>query len=180
LARFVRGILIFLSAIMVMGLIVLAVSSRGSFGKEPKPIDGTASHLRLEKSERRLTLYDGDRMLKGYRVALGFAPEGPKTRQGDGRTPEGRYVIDFKNAKSKFHLSLRISYPDEDDRARAEGQGLEPGGDIYIHGLPKGTTLLNGLHTLRDWTLGCIAVTNPEIEEIWRAVPVGTPIEIVP
>lgn len=141
---------------------------------------GVADRVVVEKAARTLTLYRDGKALKSYRVALGFAPEGAKERQGDGRTPEGQYIIDQRNPKSAFHRSLHISYPDTSDRARAAAAGVDPGGDIFIHGLPNGFGYLGAVLNLRDWTLGCIAVTNAEIEEIWAAVPAGTPIEIKP
>ena len=125
-------------------------------------------------------LMNKEKVLKTYRVALGGQPKGPKTREGDGKTPEGRYVIDRRNAKSRFHLALHISYPNTSDVDNARKLGVPPGGDIIIHGLPNGFGWMGALHTKWDWTDGCIAVTNAEIEEIWRAVPDGTPIEIRP
>ena len=99
---------------------------------------------------------------------------------GDGRTPEGAYAIDFKNARSRFHLALRISYPNAADRASAQRRGVPPGGDIMIHGLPNGLGWLAGLHLWRDWTDGCVAVTDAQIGEIWPLVDVGTTVEIKP
>ncbi|MBL8672663.1 MAG: L,D-transpeptidase family protein [Alphaproteobacteria bacterium] len=133
------------------------------------------------KSERRLYLMQGFRPIKGYDVALGFAPIGHKERQGDGRTPEGLYTIDAKNPASQFHLSLRVSYPGGTDVARARRFRESPGGDIMIHGLPN-TDERNVArhHPFWDWTWGCIAVTNEEIREIWDVVQVGTTIEILP
>jgi murein L,D-transpeptidase YafK len=132
-----------------------------------------ADEIRVDKSERRMELLRKGKMLRTYRVFLGDVPVGHKTQHGDERTPEGRYSITFRNDKSRFHLSLRVSYPNEADRAQARKRGVDPGGDIMIHGgTPPGYT--------RDWTDGCIAVTNGEIEEIWRLVPVGTPILIEP
>lgn len=141
---------------------------------------GRADRVVIEKGARRLTLYRDGQALKTYRVALGFAPEGHKERQGDGRTPEGLYRIDLRNPQSSFHLSLRISYPNAADRKRAAEAGVDPGGDIFIHGVPRGAGALGAAFNLRDWTLGCVAVTNGEIEEIWNAVPLGTPVEIKP
>ena len=134
----------------------------------------------VEKTERRLTLFDDGRVVKVYRVALGSEPAGDKQRQGDGRTPEGRYRIDRRNAKSQYHLSLHIDYPDAAHRERARRLGASPGGDIFIHGLPNGYAWLGAAHRRHDWTAGCIAVTNDEIEEIWALVRDGTPIEIRP
>jgi murein L,D-transpeptidase YafK len=141
---------------------------------------GSADLIVIDKSERRMVLYDGGAEIARYRIALGFAPEGDKERQGDGKTPEGRYRIDFKNPRSQFHLSLKISYPDAADRAAAEAAGADPGGDIFIHGTPGTSGVPAALVPRRDWTLGCIAVSNGEIEEIWRLVEVGTAVEIGP
>jgi murein L,D-transpeptidase YafK len=132
------------------------------------------------KEQRRLLLLHGDKTLKGYMVALGREPHGHKSREGDGRTPEGTYRLDARNPRSRFHRALHISYPNESDRARAVAAGLSPGGDIMIHGLPNGLGWIGKLHRFVDWTDGCIAVTNREMEEIWRAVDDGTPIEIRP
>lgn len=134
----------------------------------------------VEKAARRMTLQAGGAVLRVYAVALGRQPEGPKRRAGDGRTPEGRYVIEARNPASKYHLSLRISYPDAGDRARAAAAGASPGGAIMIHGLPHGMGWMGSSHRASDWTEGCIAVTDQEMEEIWRLVAVGTPIEIRP
>ena len=114
-------------------------------------------------------------MLRTYPIGLGFAPMGHKRFEGDGRTPEGSYVIDRRNPDSKFHLSVGISYPNEADMAYAAARGLDPGNDIFIHGGPR-----RGIDSmdLRDWTAGCIAVTDREIEEIYTMVRDGTPIDI--
>ena len=118
-------------------------------------------------------LLHGESVVRSYRIALGAVPSGHKEREGDGRTPEGVYVIDRRNPKSAYHLSLHISYPNEADRERARALGVDPGGDIMIHGMPNGGEARSG-----DWTRGCIAVTNAEIEEIWELVADGTVIEI--
>jgi murein L,D-transpeptidase YafK len=132
------------------------------------------------KSQRKLQLLSGKDVVKEYRVALGNSPTGAKERQGDGKTPEGTYVVDFRNRNSQFHRSLHISYPNAADRARAKKLGVDPGGDIFIHGLMNGYGWIGAAHRTKDWTLGCIAVTNEEIEEIWKLVPDGTPVEIRP
>lgn len=132
----------------------------------------------VEKKNRNLYLYSKGRMLKQYKIALGFSPLGNKEKEGDGKTPEGKYYIISKNPKSTYHLSLRISYPSEDDTLVAMSRGLKPGSDIMIHGIRKGLGWIGGYHRLLDWTRGCIALTNREIEEIYFAVPIGTTIEI--
>ena len=134
----------------------------------------------IEKSNREMTLYRDGAAVQSYRIALGFAPTGDKTREGDGKTPEGRYKINYKNPNSQFTLSLKISYPDANDRAAADARGDNPGGDIFIHGTPGRRTPYPAAARIRDWTLGCIAVTDNEIEEIWRLVPVGASVEIRP
>lgn len=134
----------------------------------------------IRKGERRLELWHGQELLRHYRVALGRNPDGPKQRQGDGRTPEGQYIIDWRNPDSDFHLSLHISYPAVSDIARAREAGHSPGELIMIHGLPNGFSARYVEHPQRDWTEGCIAVTNAEIEEIWRMVDDGTTIVILP
>jgi len=139
------------------------------------PNGAVADRIVVEKSARRLTLYAHGVPLKSYRVALGRQPVGAKERQGDNKTAEGVYAIDFKNPDSGFHKALHVSYPGPADRARAE-----PGGDIMIHGLPNGLGFLGRTQRFRDWTAGCIALTNREVDEVWRAVPAGTPIEIRP
>jgi len=139
-----------------------------------------ADRIVIVKSARTLTLLRQGQVLKTYKVALGQEPLGPKTRRGDSRTPEGEYVIDSRNPRSQFHLSLHVSYPNAADRARAAKLGVNPGGDIMIHGLPPAFEYLGPLHRQTDWTLGCIAVTNAEIEEIWSLVPNGTKVEIKP
>ena len=137
-----------------------------------------ADKIVIVKSTRTMTLLNGDKVLKIYKVALGTAPIGPKRVEGDHKTPEGNYVIDAKNAQSRFHLSLHISYPSAADQQRARKLGARPGGAIMIHGLPPAFAYLGALHRQTDWTDGCIAVSNTEIEEIWKLVPVGTRVEI--
>jgi murein L,D-transpeptidase YafK len=139
-----------------------------------------ADRIVIVKSEHTMTVLRQGQVLKTYKVALGHEPRGAKTRLGDNKTPEGEYVIDSRNAHSQFHLSLHISYPSPADRDRAKKLGVDPGGQIMIHGLPPAYAWLGPLHRKTDWTLGCIAVTDSEIEEIWTLVPVGTKVEIKP
>jgi murein L,D-transpeptidase YafK len=139
-----------------------------------------ADRVIIEKSSRTLMLLRDGEPVRTYRVALGSAPKGHKRFEGDQRTPEGEYKIDFRNANSGFYRALRISYPNEADRMRALEAGLEPGGQIMIHGLKNGQAWLGARHLADDWTDGCIAVTNAEIDEIWSLVDLGTPVEIRP
>ncbi|MEO8205770.1 MAG: L,D-transpeptidase family protein [Chthoniobacterales bacterium] len=140
----------------------------------------TADRIVVRKSERQMTLYKNNQPMGTYRINLGFAPNGTKHFEGDGKTPEGHYFISEHNPQSSYHLSLRISYPDAKDTAYATQANREAGGDIMIHGLPNGENPDDQKYTGKDWTLGCIAVTNREIEKIYRQVPDGTPIEILP
>lgn len=139
-----------------------------------------ADKVLVLKGERRLLLLHHGKVLRSYRVALGRNPEGHKLREGDGRTPEGHYVLDWRNAASRFYRSIHISYPNRRDRDRAGQRGVPPGGEIMIHGLPGRFGDIGAEHARWDWTEGCIAVTNAEIDEIWRAVDDGTAIEIRP
>ncbi len=144
------------------------------------PEAAQADTVEVFKSARRLELRRGGSLLKSYRVALGFAPQGHKEREGDGCTPEGAYSIDARKPRSAFCLSLRVSYPDDKDRVHAAVLGVPPGGDIFIHGQPNGLRKLFNGHPRKDWTVGCVAVTDAEIREIWSLVPNGTRIVIHP
>ncbi len=139
-----------------------------------------ADKILVEKKERRLTLLSSGKVLRTYKIALGGNPIGPKERQGDNKTPEGAYVIDARNKDSRYHLALHISYPNEHDKKRAKELGVSPGGDIMIHGIKNGFEWIGDLQSKVDWTKGCIAVTDREIEEIDKLVPNGTPVEIRP
>jgi murein L,D-transpeptidase YafK len=146
-----------------------------------KPLIGqTADKIVVEKSARRLTLLSNGNVLKSYVVSLGKQPNDKKQREGDGRTPEGFYKIDYRNPKSAYHLSLHISYPNDTDLKNAEVGHYSAGNNIMIHGIPNGFGWMGGLFRFIDWTAGCIAVTDSEIEEIWQAVPDGTVIDIRP
>ncbi|MBK0400307.1 L,D-transpeptidase family protein [Limibaculum sp. M0105] len=146
----------------------------------PAPLPDKADRVVVLKGERELHLLAGSQTLRVYPVALGFAPEGPKRQSGDGRTPEGHYLLDRRNPNSSFYRSIHVSYPGPEDRERARAMGVDPGGDIMIHGLPNGRGWIGADHARFDWTEGCIAVTNTEMDEIWAMVDDGTPIEIRP
>jgi len=160
--------------------LIIALSLYANVHENPLPSDVTADIVVVEKSNRKLFLMKKNKVIKKYKISLGRNPNGHKEKQGDFKTPEGTYIIDYRNPNSKYHLSLHISYPNEKDKKFALAQGLSPGGDIMIHGIRNGLGLIGRLHTLFDWTQGCIAVTNPEIKEIWNAVPKGTKITITP
>jgi murein L,D-transpeptidase YafK len=144
----------------------------------PAPVK--ADSILILKKDHVMELLAGGKVIRVYKVALGRGGLAAKEREGDGRTPEGRYIIDEKNAASHYHKAMHISYPNAEDRRRAEKMGVSPGGAIMIHGLPNGMGWLGASHRVYDWTLGCVAVTDDEIDEIWNLVPVGTPVEIRP
>ena len=139
-----------------------------------------ADKVLIEKKERRLTLLSKGEVIKTYKIALGGNPVGPKERQGDNKTPEGTYIIDSRNRNSDYHLSLHISYPNEKDKMRAKELGVSPGGDIMINGIKNGLSWVGASHAEVDWTKGCIAVKDEEMEEIYKLVPNGTIVEIRP
>lgn len=132
------------------------------------------------KGKRQMQLLSKGKVFKEYQISLGAHPSGPKVCQGDRKTPEGRYFIESYNANSRFYKSLKISYPNKQDRQQAGKMGVSPGSDIMIHGLAPEFAFLGRLHRLKDWTLGCIAVTNEEMDEICDLVPLRTAIEIYP
>lgn len=139
-----------------------------------------ANRVVVLKKERTLQLIERGKVVRTYKVALGGNPVGAKSQRGDHKTPEGVYVLDSRNAHSQFYKSLHISYPSAHDRAAARQKGVSPGGDVFVHGLPNGYRYVGAAHRLKDWTDGCIAVTDDEMDEIWSAVADGTPIEIRP
>ena len=175
LARFFRAFI--LLGALAIGLLALYQHRLPPVPSLPlPPLSGQIDHILVEKSARRLTVYRDGAALRTYRIALGFAPTGDKFRQGDGKTPEGTFRINRRNSASAFHLSLGLDYPQRDDVIRARAGGYAPGGDIFIHGQPKAYA---GKPTLRrDWTAGCIALSDDEIEELWRIAPIGTLVEI--
>jgi murein L,D-transpeptidase YafK len=155
----------------------------GLFSTTAAPQAATQPHIDsilILKKDHLLELLANGKAVRTYKVALGQGGLAPKRKQGDGLTPEGQYVIDQRNASSHYHKALHVSYPDAKDRRRAAQMGVSPGGDIMIHGLPNGRGAIGSAHRLYDWTLGCIAVTDEEIDSIWELVPVGTPVEIRP
>ncbi len=156
-------------ALTIIGLLSTFVAVRA---------DPAVDRIVIEKAARRLSLLSGGDTIRSYTVALGFAPVGHKQQEGDGRTPEGTYAVVGRNPDSAFHRSLRISYPGAADIAAATARGVSPGGEIFIHGAPNWWFFPG--QPPGDWTRGCIAVSSAEIEEIWRLVADGTPVEIKP
>lgn len=168
---FIRNLLFIFPSLFIINAFCTAET-----GYHEKPI----IKVLVEKAERKLHLLHNEQVVKTYRIALGGSPTGHKTQEGDNRTPEGSYIIDWRNPRSQFYKSLHISYPNSADKEQATKRNVSPGGAIFIHGLGKGFGYIGKAHTLHDWTLGCIAVSNEEIDEIWELVANGTPIEIKP
>jgi murein L,D-transpeptidase YafK len=160
-------------AILLIGM--LAAHNSGPVIKPPK-----ADEVVVVKSQRIMHLLSNGKVIRSYKVVLGGTPVGAKEQQGDHKTPEGHYVLDRRNAKSRFYKSIHVSYPNDKDRRNAERKGVSPGGDIMIHGLPNGFGALGSAALMTDWTDGCISVTNAEMDEIWEMVPDGTKIQIKP
>ncbi len=173
-AQSLRDIQVMKRRSLILGgtaLVALAGCSSSKFKRYNGP---EVTYVVVNKEDRSMYLLHHDKVLEEYKIKLGFAPIGHKTFEGDGRTPEGAYRIDRRNRNSRYHLSIGISYPNSDDIARAEAMGKQPGGDIFIHGTPTNYIGQN------DWTWGCIAVSNGEIEEIYAMVKDGTAIFIYP
>ncbi len=162
----------------ISGFAGLFVFTRASFAQDtPEP---PITSIVVLKQNRKIYFFNGDEILYSYPIRLGFAPEGHKIIEGDGKTPEGIYFIDLKKDDSSFHLSLRISYPNKTDKARAAALGKDAGGDIFIHGRGDKLTWKTRAKTIIDWTEGCIALKDAHIEQIYQKVALGTPIEIRP
>lgn len=170
-----------LAFLIFVGVVAFALYDRYAPAPAPPvlaPLTAQVDHILIEKSARQLTVFRNGRTVRTYKIALGFAPAGDKVQQGDGKTPEGNFTITHRNPKSSYHLSLGIDYPQAQDRKRAAEAGIDPGGDIFIHGQPNGLGKLATIPT--DWTAGCIALSDAEIEELWRVVADGTTVEIRP
>ncbi len=161
--------------IVFIFLLLIVISSILSAEQHVK-----ADRIVIEKAKRKMILLHNNIVIREYEIALGRDPISKKSIKGDNKTPEGIYVIDKRNAKSLYHLSLHISYPDKEDLEVAKQNKIDPGGDIMIHGIRNGFGWIGRFHKLIDWTKGCIAVTNSEIEEIWNLAPNGTTVEIKP
>ena len=164
-------------------LVVLGIGAAllwANWPSEKLPVGTVADLVVVEKSKHVLQLYADGNLVASFPVSLGSSPLGPKRQEGDGRTPEGNYTLDYRKADSSFYRALHISYPSAADATEAHSRGVDPGGQIMIHGLPNGLRVLGRLQRLIDWTDGCIAVTDEEMEEVWEAVPDGTRIRIEP
>lgn len=170
--------LMFLGLISVSA-ITYAKSSTKNTAQRTILTDVTIDKVFVDKSERVLKLLSDDKVIKTYHIALGDSPAGHKRQQGDERTPTGSYKLDYKNEKSSYYRSIHVSYPNASDKAQARKRGVSPGGDIMIHGQKNGFGHLAALTQKRDWTDGCIAVTDGEMDEIMSVYKAGMLIEIV-
>jgi murein L,D-transpeptidase YafK len=164
----------------MLALVALSLVLPACNQSQPLPEGTRVDKIVVVKSAHTLTLMNDPEMIRTYKIAIGRNQVGAKTLSGDHKTPEGEYVIDAKKSASRFHLALHISYPNQIDRDRSQQIRVNPGGDIEIHGIENGLGWIGGLHRSVDWTDGCIAVTDEEIDEIWKVVAVGTPVEIRP
>jgi len=178
--KWILRISLALCALALCGMLYTQVMIRVGSGTPPPmaAAEQQADLILVHKSDRRMTLMRNGHPIQSYPISLGGVPTGHKVQEGDNRTPEGRYTIDWRNPNSIAHLSLHISYPNADDTAHAQALGVSPGGNIMIHGILNGWGFVGPLHLLSDWTNGCIAVTDAQMREIWSLVPNGTPIEI--
>jgi murein L,D-transpeptidase YafK len=162
-----------MNRIIQIGFLLIVLASSALPGPQQK-----VTRVLVLKKEHKMQLLDGKTVLKTYTVALGRGGLSPKQREGDHLTPEGLYQLDRRNKNSRFYRALHVSYPNETDRERARELGVNPGGDIMIHGITNGLGWLGSMHRMIDWTNGCIAVTDAEMDEIWSLVQDGTPVEI--
>ncbi len=176
---------------LILLIFVLALSACGTSdpmlsgmpdARQYQQAERAVDKVIVDKSKAKMFLLKNNKPIRKYKIALGGNPVGHKMQEGDMRTPEGLYNLEYKNAQSRFHKSIKISYPNAYDIARAQLMGVDPGGDIVIHGLPNGMTDadVDARMLSENWTEGCIAVSNAEMDEIWRLVDLDTPIEIRP
>ena len=166
--------------LIASGLVLAGLATWSLWPSSALPADAKADLVVVHKATHSLELYRHGALLKSYSVSLGRHPEGTKRHQGDGRTPEGQYVLDYRKPNSSFYRALHISYPSPADLVAARTQGVDPGGLVMVHGMKNGWGWLGRLHLAFDWTDGCVAVTDREMDEIWRAVPDGTKITLEP
>ncbi len=165
---------------IIFTLFIIGIAVYAYFPENEIPNNCTIDKILVLKSKRKLEVFAEGKLIKTYSIALGKEPIGKKQFEGDNKTPEGQYYIYDKNQYSKFHKTLGISYPNKEDIKFAKQAKRLPGGDVKIHGLKDNFGILSKFHSLKDWTAGCIALTNTEIDELYEHVPLGTPIEIRP
>ena len=164
----------------LVAVCIMAVYFYAHHNWHPLPAKTRIDRIVVEKSAKRLSIFHNGNLVKSYRIALGRNPVGAKQEEGDMKTPEGIYQIDGRNLQSNFHLALHVSYPSDEDTLRATKRGVSAGSDIMIHGIQNGRGWIGAFHRWKNWTAGCVALTDEEIEELWRVTPDGTIIEIRP
>lgn len=164
--------------LVVCSIILLCNCSNGQ-EQSKKPL-GKIDKVVVLKAERKMQLIKNGEVVRTYPIALGDNPIGHKVKEGDERTPEGTYVLDWRNEQSHYYKSYHISYPNAEDKKRAKALNVSPGGSIMVHALPNGMGSIGQAHTQQDWTDGCIAITNEQMDELWESAKIGTPIEIKP
>ncbi len=165
--------------ILVIGLLI-AVQFYYFLPEKKIAADAVIDRIMVFKSDKRMEVCSGDQLLKTYSISIGKNSKGDKEYEGDKRTPEGTYIINDKNPNSGYHKNLGISYPNESDKKEAKQNGVSPGGEIKIHGIRDGLGFIGKFHRFMNWTAGCIALTNDEVDELYQHVPLGTPITISP
>jgi murein L,D-transpeptidase YafK len=175
--RWIVGVI---TALAIGAAATSADAATNPHGPDRAPDGIKADAVLVLKSKRQLLLLRDGSVLRSFHIALGRNPRGAKIEEGDGRTPEGHYVLDWRNPESRYYRSIHISYPSPSDVERAQALGVSPGSEIMIHGLPNGLGPIGPAHVRSDWTEGCIAVTDAEMDEIWAMVDSGTPIDILP
>jgi murein L,D-transpeptidase YafK len=163
--------------VTILPALLLAAAVTANAGA-PSAAPAVIDHIVVDKAEHRMTLMRGSKVVRIYQVALGKGGLAPKAAEGDNRVPEGIYRVTERKADSQFHRALRVGYPTPQQASAARARGIDPGSNIMIHGLPNGFGWIGSWHRLRDWTAGCVAVTDAEIDQIWKLVPVGTIVEI--
>ena len=171
---------IIVASVALVAVCALALYFYAHHNRHPLSAGTAIDRIVVEKSAKRLSVLHNGNQVKSYRIALGRNPVGAKQEEGDMKTPEGIYKIDSRNARSSFHLALHISYPSDEDNKHAAVRGVSAGFDIMIHGIQNGRGWIGAFHRWKDWTAGCIALTDEEIEELWRLTPDGTTVEIRP
>ncbi|WP_306353485.1 L,D-transpeptidase family protein [Flavobacterium sp. '19STA2R22 D10 B1'] len=171
----IRKIMLWILVLLISGFLVYYY-----YPETKLPENTTVDHLVVYKSKRQLLAFSEGKLLKVYKISLGKNPIGHKEFEGDNKTPEGIYYIEDRNPKSGYHKNLGISYPNEQDKEKAKKAGKPSGGDIKIHGIRNGAGYINKIQRWSDWTAGCIALTNSEIDELYQAVKIGSKIEIYP
>jgi len=170
---------IYLITLGVVGAVFLLYTTTIGQQQPQKPL-GKIDKVIVLKAERKMKLVKNGEVLRVFTIALGDNPIGHKQQEGDERTPEGNYTLDWRNAQSHYYKSIHISYPNAEDKKRAKALHVSPGGSIMIHGLPNGMGYIGEAHVKQDWTDGCIAITNEQMDELWSSAKDGTPIEIKP